>query len=248
MTHRRLCTSLLAASWVAALICALGVWAPLQVAAGLLLVLVLPGALVSYAAVPADSGVDWRLRGILAVSLSAVAAVLLGLVLALAFDEISRAAGALGLAAIATVAALIATVRGHDEDAIDLPRLPSVSPAVWLVTAVLAVACVVVAIATLEVDALPGDYTALSLTRDGDRARLTATNRQGQAETYRYAVRADGRLLRAGQVRIEDGEARVLLVPISRGRHRLEGFLYLDGRRPYRSVSLRLDASRPPAP
>ena len=248
MSHRRLFAAVLATTWVAALIAALGVWAPLQAAAGLLLVLALPGTLVSYAALPADSSVDWRLRAVLAVSLSAAVAVALGLFLALSFDEISRAAGALGLAGIATAAALVATARDRDSEPVALPRLPSISPLVALVTAALAVACIVVAVSTLEVDALPGDFTELSLTRQGARARLQVTNREAQAESYRFEVRGDGRLLRSGSLRLEDGATRALFVPIPGGQQRLDGFLYLDDPQPYRSVSLQLGARRLPAP
>lgn len=241
MTHRRLFAGLLAATLVAALIVAAGVWAPLQAAAGLLLVLILPGALISYAALPADPAVDWRLRGVLAVALSAAAAVLLGLVLALAFDEVSRGGAALGLGVIATVAALVARARDRNSASVAMPSLPSISPVAFLVTAALAIACGALVVATLEVDALPGEFTELSLTRQGDEARLVAGNREGEAETYRYAVRVDGRLLRAGTIRIDDGESRVLLLPIPTGARQLDGALYLDGSRPYRSVSLQLE-------
>jgi len=242
MSHRRLFASLLAANLVAALIVAAGVWAPLQAAAGLLLVLILPGALVSYAVLPADPAVDWRLRSVLAAALSATTAVVAGLALALAFDQASRGAVALALGAIATVAALVATARDDGSKAVALPARPSISPAVALVTVALAIACGALAAATLEVDALPGKFTELSLTRQGNAARLVARNREGEAESYRYAVRADGRLLRTGTIEVDDGQARSLLVPIPDGARQLDGDLYLDGPRPYRSVSLQLES------
>lgn len=240
MSYLRLYTGLLAATWVTALVVAVTAWPPLRALAGLPLVLLLPGALVTYAAIPPDSGVDWRLRSVLSVAVSISFALLVSLALALAFDEVSQGAVALGLGVIGTTAGVIAVARDLGEVWFEPPTLPHVSPAVALVSALLLLACAAITVRTLNVDALPGEFTALTLTQRGGIAHLEVENHQDQSVRYRYMLRGDGRLLRTGLISAREGRNRAVLAPIPAGIGRLRGVLYLDGRNPYRAVSLRV--------
>jgi hypothetical protein len=230
----------LIASWAAAVIVAIAPWTPLRAAAGLLLVLVLPGTLATYAALPPSSGIDGRLRAVLIVALSVAIALVLGLGLALASDEISHVAAAVGLGLIATVSALIAFVREPGQAVISLPQPTRVAPAVALVSGALLVAFVALVVAALNVDSLPGRFTALALTREGNGVRLLVENREAGPVRYRYVLRSgDGVRLYSGAIRVDAGEVSALVLPVASETHLVDATLYRGGGRPYRSVDLR---------
>lgn len=238
MTLRRLILGLLMATWVAAIIVAIGASPPLRAGAGLLLVLVFPGVLTTYAVLPTDSEVDWRLRVVLSVALSLSIALGVGLVLALASSEISRIAGAVALGLVSTTAASIALVRDNGGTALVRPPVPRISPAIALVTGGLFLACAALVVVTLNVNSLPGNFTALTLAQQNGVARMVAENHEGRPMSFRYALRGDGRILRSGQIRVGDEADRVLLISIPPGLRRLDGVLYDGSQRPFRSVRL----------
>lgn len=242
LSYRRLFWCLLIAAWACGVAVAFAPGAPLRAAAGLPLVLLLPGALVTYAVLPPFSRIDGRLRAVLAVALSVAIALLIGLVLALVSDHISRIAAAVGLVAVATLAALVAFLRDNGEVELSLPARPRVSAAVVLVTGVLAVAAVAGTVAVLNVDTLPANFTAFSLTRDESGVRLTVSNREDGPMRFRYVLR-DGRGVRlySGSMRLGEGDERALILPVAPGTGLVLAHLFKGGSTtPYRSADLRL--------
>lgn len=215
----------------------------------MLLVGVLPGMLATYAALPPSPGIDGRLRAVLSLALSASIALVLGLALALAVDEISRVAAAVGLGAFATAFAVIAIVRDEGEVTVSLPRLPRVAPAVALVSGLLLVAFITLVLAALNVNSLPGKFTALALTRAGGGVRLLISNREDGAMRYRYVLRSGkGVRLYSGTIRVDAGEDSAVVLPIAAGTDLVDAAIYRGGDgRPYRSVDLRLGALMPPS-
>ncbi len=240
--YRRLFAGLLIAAWASAALVALAPWTPLRAAGGLLLVGALPGALATYATLPPFSRIDGRLRAVLAVALSVAIALVLGLGLALITDEVSRVAAAAGLGIAATVAALVAFARENGEVAPPRPRWPGFSPAVAIVSGLLAVAAIALVVAALGVDSLPTKFTALALTREDDGVRLSVSSKENRTMKFRYIVRDGGGVrLYSGAMRIGPGEESAVLLPVTAGTGLVRAQLYAGGGGPpYRSVALRL--------
>jgi hypothetical protein len=244
--YRRLFAALLIAGWVAAAIVAVATWTPLRAVAGLLLVGVIPGALASYAALPPASRIDGRLRAVLVVSLSVAIALFLGLGLALVSDEISRVAAAVGLGVALTAAGAIALARDDGKTAISAPGRPAISPAVAIVTGVLALAAVASVVAALNVDSLPTDFTSLSLTRDEAGVRLSVSNDEDRPTRFRYVLRdGQGARLFSGPMRLDPGEEANRVLPVAPGTGLVRAELFKgDSAVPYRSVDLQLLGDR----
>ena len=232
---------LLICGWVAAAIVAVAPWTPLRAAAGLPLVAVIPGALASYAALPPASRIDGRLRVVLAVSLSVTIALFLGLALALISDHISHVAVGVGLGVALTVAAAIAFARDDGSVELSLPRPPSTAPVVVIVTGILALVAVGSLVAALNVDSLPTEFTAVSLTRAQDGVRLSISSHENRSMRFRYVV-SDGAGVRlySGAIRLDADEDRDLLLPVAPGTGLVRAQLFKGASAiPYRSVELR---------
>ncbi len=235
-------SALLLTGWVAAALVAVAPWTPLRAVAGLILVGIVPGALASYAALPPASRIDGRLRAVLVVSLSVAIALLLGLTLALLSNHVSRVAAAVGLAVVLTVAGVIAFARDDGKTTLFLPERPALAPVVAIVTGVLALAAIASVVAALNVDTLPTDFTALSLTRDGRGVRLSVSSHEDRATRFRYVL-SDGTGIRlySGAIRVDAGEEGTVLLPVSAGTGLVRAALFKPGSTaPYRSVDLRL--------
>jgi Protein of unknown function (DUF1616) len=239
MTYRRLIGILLGTTIVAAAMVAIGIWTPLRALVGVPLVLVLPGALWVCAVVPLGSEIDWRLRSVLSVALSIVISLALGVSLGLIFGEISRGAGALGLGLIGFAGGVAAIARADDGEVVP-PPLPKVPLPVVAGSAALLIGCVVLTVATLRVDALPGTFSALALSMRGGNAVLTVENHDDQAQEYRYSVLGDGRTIASGRVEVAADASHTFLVPVPAGVHWLNGAIYREGPDPYRSVRLKV--------
>jgi hypothetical protein len=195
----------------AALGCAAGVawapWIPVQAAAGLALVFLLPGLLASYAAVPppAESA---RFRLVLAVALSIAVTILVGIVQMLAADEITR----LGSAAIWSLACMVAgaaaIVRADRGVGYHYPGRRIF--AYWRVLVFPAVGMLVVAVLSVSflTDYREPQYTELAIVSDGARPVAVITNRADVSRTFRYSLRAGGTVVSRGSVRIGPERSR----------------------------------------
>ncbi len=241
LSYKQLYGALLIAAWACGAAVAFVPWTALRAAAGLPLVAFLPGALVTYAALPPFSRIDGRLRTVLAVALSVAIAVLIGIALALASDHISRVAAAVGLVAVATVAAIVAFARDNGEVRLALPARAKAPAVVAVVTVALGVAAVAATVAALDVETLPADFTALALSRDDGGVRLTVSNREDGAERFRYVLRdSRGVRLYSGSMRLDSGEDRSLVLPVDQGAGVVRAQLYRGAdASPFRSAYLR---------
>ncbi len=248
MTYRRLFIGLMAVVWVSATVVAVASWAPLRAVAGLPLVLALPGLLLSYAAIPPDPKVDWRLRGVLSVALSISLTLIVGLALGLAFDKVSQGAIALGLGVLGTAAAVTAIVRTTGDAWFEPPQVPYLSARSTVVSGLLLAACATLTVMALSVDSLPGSFTSLTISRNAAGGRLTVENHQGESARYRYAVRSAGHLIRSGRVGVGDGATRSILFAIPPRAQRVRADIYRGSSEPLRSVSLELRHPSPLSP
>ena len=240
-SYPRLLIGGLIVTWASALVVALDAWAPLTGIAGVLLVLVLPGTLATYAVLPHGTEVDGRLRVVLAVALSAGIALFVGLSLASATDEVPRVAAAVTLASVGTAGAVVALVRGtYSPITLSLPRLTRIPVLGALGTSILAIGMVILIVAALSTESLPAEFTTLALTQDQDHARLDIENRETRTMTYRYRLYGDGRLVDSGVIDLDDGEDSTLRLTIPPGVRKLVAGLYAGSRTPYRSVSLQV--------
>ncbi len=227
---------------MAAAIVAVAPWTAVRSAAGLILVGVVPGTLVSYAVLPPASRIDGRLRAVLAVALSVAISLFLGLALALISDHISHVAVAFGLGAALTVAGAVAFARDDGKTRLSLPTRSSITPVVAIVTGLLALVAVASVVAALNVDSLPTEFTAVSLARAQKGVRLSISSHENQATRFRYVL-SDGagvRLYSGGVLVGADQDAEVLL-PVAPGAGLVRAQLFKGTSTvPYRSVELRL--------
>ena len=234
--------ALLALAWAAALTITLEAWAPLRVLSGLLLVMVLPGAFATYAFLGPKSGVDWRLRAVLAIAMSLVIALAVGLILALVSDRISPVAAAVSLAFVVTACAFVASARTDASTALAWRRVRRPQAAVMAVSGALLVLAVALVVAALGVESLPTKFTAISLTRDGDRARLVIENEEGVARSYDYEVRTDRRPLGAGNVTVDSGSRREVTVSLTGESSRVDATVSVDDGDRTLTTSLQMSA------
>lgn len=238
--YRRALNGLLAAGWLAALIVAIDLGGPLQVLFGVPLVLFLPGALVGYALLPPTHEVAGALRGVLAVALSVAASIAVGLLLALCFDRVSPAAAGFGLALVGTAGWALARRGAGTAEQVRLPRVLPVPKPVAIVTALLAVGCLAIGVAALNVSNLPGHFTALTVSPSAAGARVEVRSHEGAETSYRYVVRdQDARPLRSGTIELDGGETETLDFAVPARTHAISVALYVGGAEPYRLVTLR---------
>jgi hypothetical protein len=214
----------------------------LRTVAGLALCLLLPGYLASLALAPRVGDLGPRSRLVVAVALSVVATMAVGLVAAATVGVGSASVG-LGLGAACLTLTLAGLVRADR-------RRPPVRSGPWparRLVILLPVVLAGVAFAAIALRAAGGPsatgFTELAVEPRGNRLVAVATSHEHATIGFRYQLLVGGRPARAGAIALRPGERRELPLPAARGR-RLEVRLYAPGQPgPYR----RVDVQAPPA-
>jgi uncharacterized membrane protein len=214
----------------------------LRVVAGLSLCLLFPGHLATLALAPGAGDLGRRTRLVVAVALSVVATMAVGLVAA-ASVGVGSGPVALGLGAACLALTLVGLVRADR-------RRPPARSRPWPVRRLVILLPLVLAAAAFAAVALraaggpsAAGFTELAVEPHGNGLVAVATSHEHATIGFRYQVRVAGRTARTGAMALQPGERRELTLPAPRGR-RLEVLLYAPGRPgPYR----RVDVQPPPA-
>lgn len=214
----------------------------LRVVAGLSLCLVLPGHLATLALAPRAGDLGRRTRLVVAVALSVVTTMAVGLVTA-ATVGVDGVSVALGLGAVCLALTLVGLVRADR-------RWPPVRSRPWparRLVILLPLVLVAAAFAAVALRAAGGPsatgFTELAVEPQGNGLVAVATSHEHATIGFRYQVLVGGRTARTGAIALQPGERRELTLPAPHGR-RLEVRLYVPGRP---GTYRRVDVQAPPA-
>jgi uncharacterized membrane protein len=211
----RLLVGLVSAAWIAALAVTIADPGPLRVIGGLALTLVLPGWLLSYAALPSAAG-QGRLRLVLSFGLSVSSTIATGIVLALTAGRVGSAPAALILASLSTFFALVVRARISDEAVVALPHTPRVGVRDGIVLAIGAAVLIVGVVLAVKLFALNTEaiaFTQLSIVRSKGQAFALVENDEKGLRSYRWIiVGANGAKLESGKLTVPEGQGTMILL------------------------------------
>ena len=214
----------------------------LRVVAGLFLCLLLPGHLTTLALAPRVGDLGRRTRLVVAVALSVVATMAVGLVAAASVGVGSGSVG-LGLGAVCLALTMVGLVHADR-------RWSPVGSRPWparrlVILLPLALGAAAFAAVTLRAAGGPSatGFTELTVESRGNGLVAVATSHEHATIDLRYQLLVGGRPARSGATALRPGERQELPLPAARGR-RLEVRLYVAGRP---GPSRRVDVQAPPA-
>lgn len=221
---------------VAAFLVAVGVWSPVRAASGVVLVLFLPGYLLTLAAFPDRHRMGQGERIVLSVGLSIVVSVACGLLAAAVSQRATATNVAVTLGAVGLAAGAIAWARA---DASGRRQPQSVRAPPVLASAILvgSLALFVVAAVTLLETPTPETFTELRVSGlQSGLPVVSLVNREGKDVRYRYVIAVNGRERDEGVLRVQRDSSRPVALPQLASKDRVTVTVF----RPPRSASYRV--------
>jgi uncharacterized membrane protein len=210
------------------------IWRVLQIAAGLVLTLYLPGTLAVAALF--RERLDPYLRVVLSIALSLVTTMLIGLVVASTRLGFGASTVSAGLLAMCVLLAVVAAIRRPSKRlARSMPRIRWRHVLAGVPVLVLTVLLVVAIVAAARYRSADSYYTELDADRSGGGTVVIVACHERHSMRYRYEERVDGGVSRTERFALQPGQQVQFAVSGSTGH--VEVTLYRDGLSgPYRRL------------